>query len=257
MKSLFVLNLAALWLLLREGRKMAVAYMRQAYTLYLHRAFLPLRTTVPPLLPSVVVTELFPDIDLSQVELLFPLPRPGGIALEELVIIACLVRHLKPKRLVEIGTAEGRTTLNLALHTPADAEIFTFDLPPTHLGATVAESGLNYRQMGIPEPGCLFRSHPLAGKIRLILADSTQFDWSPFENSVDFVFIDGAHDYLSVRKDTENALRLLRPRGVILWHDYGVAEGVTLWLNELAKDLPLVWLKDTSLASLIRRSEEG
>jgi len=42
MKSLFVLNLAALWLLLREGRKMAVAYMRQAYTLYLHRAFLPL-----------------------------------------------------------------------------------------------------------------------------------------------------------------------------------------------------------------------
>ena len=54
MKSLFVLNLAALWLLLREGRKMAVAYMRQAYTLYLHRAFLPLRTTVPPLLPSAV-----------------------------------------------------------------------------------------------------------------------------------------------------------------------------------------------------------
>lgn len=252
LKSLFVLNLATLWLLLREGRKMAVAYMRQAYTLYLHRAFLPLRTTVPPLLPSVVVTELFPDIDLSQVELLFPLPRPGGIALEELVIIACLVRHLKPKRLVEIGTAEGRTTLNLALHAPADAEIFTFDLPPTHLDATVAESGLNYQQMGIPEPGCLFRNHPLADKIRLILADSTQFDWSPFEGSVDFVFIDGAHDYWSVRKDTENALRLLRPKGVILWHDYGVVEGVTLWLNELAKDLPLVWLKDTTFACLIR-----
>jgi hypothetical protein len=126
-KSLFVVNLATLWLLLRESRKMAVAYMRQVYTLYLHRAFLPLRTTVPALLPLVAVTERFPGIDLSQVELLFPLPRPGGVSVEELVILACLVRHLKPKRLVEIRTAEGRTTLNLALHTPADAEIFTFD----------------------------------------------------------------------------------------------------------------------------------
>lgn len=69
---------------------------------------------------------------------------------------------------------------------------------------------------------------------------------------MDFVFVDGAHDYQSVRKDTENALRLLRPGGVILWHDYGVAEGVTLCLNELAKDLPLVWLKDTAFACLIR-----
>jgi SAM-dependent methyltransferase len=250
-KSLFVVNFATLWLLLREGRKMAVAYMRQVYTLYLHRAFLPLRTTVPALLPSVAVTERFPGIDLSQVELLFPLPRPGGVSVEELVILACLVRHLKPKRLVEIGTAEGRTTLNLALHTPADAEIFTFDLPPTHLGATVAESGLNYRQMGISEPGCLFRDHPLSTKIRLVLADSTQFDWTPFERSVDFVFIDGAHDYESVRKDSQNALRIVRPGGVILWHDYGVADGVTLCLNEQAKRLPLVWLKGTALACFV------
>jgi predicted O-methyltransferase YrrM len=249
-KSLFVVNLATLWLFLREGKKRAVGYMRQVLTLYLHRAFSHL-PTIPPLLPSVAVTERFPGIDLSQVELLFPLPRPGGVSVEELIILACLVRHLKPKRLVEIGTAEGRTTLNLALHSPPDAEVITFDLPPTHLGATVTESGLNYRQMGISEPGCLFREHPLSAKIRLILADSTQFDWSPFERSVDFVFIDGAHDYESVRKDSQNALRIVRPGGVILWHDYGVMDGVTLCLNEQAEQLPIVWLKGTTLACFV------
>ena len=250
---MIVFNLATLWLFLREGKKMAVAYLRQTWTLYLYRALLPLRTTVPPLLPSASVTEQFPGIDLSRVELLFPSPRPGGVSVEELVILACLVRHLQPKRLVEIGTAEGRTTLNLALHTPPEAEIFTLDLPPTHLSPVASESGPNYRQLGIPEPGCLFRDHPLSAKIRLILADSTQFDWSPFEGSVDFVFIDGAHDYESVRQDTENALRILRPGGVILWHDYGVADGVTLCLNEQVKRLPLVWLKDTTLACLVWR----
>lgn len=117
-KSLFVFNLATLWLFLLEGKKMAVAYMRQTWTLYLYRAFLPLRTTAPPLLPSVAVTERLLGIDLSQVELFFPLTRPGGVSIEELVVLACLVRHLQPKRLVEIGTAEGRTTLNLALHSP-------------------------------------------------------------------------------------------------------------------------------------------
>ncbi|MFA0753532.1 MAG: hypothetical protein IMHGJWDQ_001308 [Candidatus Fervidibacter sp.] len=246
-RLLFVTNPAAFWLLLREGKEMAISYLYQVWTIYLWRKFLYMREDVPCLLPEGTVSEMFPDVDLTQVTLLFPLPRPGGVQTHELALLVAIVRTLQPKRLVEIGTAEGRTTINLALHSPPDAEIITLDLPPDAPGSS-PESGADYRQMGIPEPGVLFRNHPLAAKIRLLLADSTKFDWSPYERSVDFVFIDGAHDYESVRKDTENALRIVREGGIILWHDYSIFKGVTLCLNELRQRLPVVWIQGTTLA---------
>jgi hypothetical protein len=104
--------------------------------------------------------------------------------------------------------------------------------------------------MGIEKPGLLFRNHPVAFKIKLMLSDLTKFDWTTYERLVDFVFIDGAHDYESVSKDTENALRVIRPGGFIVWHDYGVWEGVTLCLDELTRKLPVVLIKNTTLACL-------
>lgn len=156
---------------------------------------------------------------------------------------------MQPKRLVEIGTAEGRTTINIALHSPQDSEVITLDLPPEAPSAE-PESGDDYRQLGIPKPGILSKNHPLSQKIRLILADSTKFDWKPYEGSVDFVFIDGAHDYESVQKDTENAMKIVRTGGVIIWHDYGVVDGVTRCLNELATQLPICYISGTSLAHM-------
>jgi predicted O-methyltransferase YrrM len=201
-------------------------------------------------LTEISVSELLPEVDSICVNLQHALHRAGSLPLEELTILTLLVRHFQPKRIVEIGTSEGRTTLNLALNAPPDAEIITFDLPPELTGEHRKHSGPNYRQMDIEEPGVLFRDHPVASKIKLILADSTKFDWTPYERSVDFVFIDGAHDYESVRKDTENALKIIRPGGVIVWHDYGVWEGVTRCLDELRKQFPVVLLKDTTLAYL-------
>lgn len=252
---LFVLNPAACWLLIREGKQVAYAYLHHLWTFYLWRQVwqrdLPLRATAPFLVPEVSVDEVFPGIDLSRVERLYSMPTPGGVYIEELAILCGIVALLKPKRIVEIGTTEGRTTLNLALYSPPDAEIITLDLPPD-APPVAPESGPDYRQAGIAEPGVLFRNHPLAAKIHLVLADSTSFNWSPYERSVDLVFIDGAHDYESVRKDSENALRIVRPGGVILWHDYAnlAFPGVTMCLNELRRRLPIFWLSGTRLAVL-------
>ena len=62
------------------------------------------------------------------------------------------------------------------------------------------------------------------------------------------MFVDGSHAYDYVRKDTDTAMRLVRPGGVVLWHDYGVWPGVMQALEELeaARRLGLVNIKGTS-----------
>lgn len=48
----------------------------------------------------------------------------------------------------------------------------------------------------------------------------------------DFVFIDGSHGYESVRDDIRAWLPLLRERGVLCGHDYGVYPGVSQAVRE-------------------------
>lgn len=58
---------------------------------------------------------------------------------------------------------------------------------------------------------------------------------SEISGEFDFAFIDGAHDYESVRKDIEKALAVLTPDGLIAFHDYrgGVDPGVDKAVDEL------------------------
>lgn len=79
--------------------------------------------------------------------------------------------------------------------------------------------------------------------------DSATFDWSPHVGRAGLVFVDGSHAYDYVRKDSETAMRLVRPGGVVLWHDYGVWPGVNQALEELDArlGLGLVHIVGTSL----------
>ena len=69
-----------------------------------------------------------------------------------------------------------------------------------------------------------------------LYGDSASFDFSPYEGSIDLVFVDGSHAFNYVKSDAEVALRLIRKSGgLILFHDYDAAwDGVTRALNELA-----------------------
>ena len=58
-------------------------------------------------------------------------------------------------------------------------------------------------------------------KIEQLYGDSRSFDFAPYAGQADIVFIDGGHTYEIARSDTENAIRLCRPGGAILWHDFG------------------------------------
>ncbi len=57
--------------------------------------------------------------------------------------------------------------------------------------------------------------------IKFINQNSQDFDFSKLDMKFDLIFVDGAHDYQSVRKDTENVFSLLKDESsVIVWHDY-------------------------------------
>jgi predicted O-methyltransferase YrrM len=180
----------------------------------------------------------------------------GNVNLVELTVLNALCRTHQPTMIWEIGTFDGRTTLNLALN--SDAQVFTLDLPAT----TAAELGtvggdVKYVQKPRAAIGARFsqpphNALPCARRITQLYGDSATFDFAPWHGQADFVFVDGAHNYEYVVNDTRVAFRLLRPEGgIVVWHDYGKWKDVTRALNELQSNTPslaMTHIKDTSLA---------
>jgi predicted O-methyltransferase YrrM len=175
-------------------------------------------------LPSRALNELFPAIDsvlvTAPVSELYR-PRDMVVPLAELLTLAAICRYKQPRRVFEIGTYTGSSTLVIAMNVPDQTEILTLDLEPSEI------------------VGSAYRNTEHSSKIHQLYGNSLNFDYSPFLGSVDFILVDANHSYECVKSDTENAFRLLRPGGVIVWDDYRWLEchaecaGVTLFLNEL------------------------
>jgi predicted O-methyltransferase YrrM len=129
---------------------------------------------------------------------------------------------LHPKVIFELGTFRGRTALNFALNSPADCRIFTLDLAPSGRSAVIERvNAADASIIQASETGCDYRGSDVEHKIEQLYGDSTRFDFRPFSGQVDLVFVDGGHDYEVARSDTRNALAMVRPGGVVVWHDFG------------------------------------
>lgn len=181
--------------------------------------------------------------------------RDGNVNLAELAILAQAAAAIPPDRIVvEIGTFDGRTTLNLAVNAGA-ARVFTLDLPPDERTAFALAPG-ERQYVDKPQPGARFRDcgapwRAAARRITQLLGDSVTFDWTPYERRAGLAFVDGSHAYEYVRKDTETALRLVAKGGIVLWHDYGRWDGVSRALEELEAErrLGLRHIAGTSLVA--------
>lgn len=166
----------------------------------------------------------------------------GNITLQELAVIAALVRQHAPRTIFEIGTFEGRTTLNMAINSAPETRILTLDLPKAQLDFTKLHITTGDRVfIDKPKSGERFENFESPHKITQLYGDSATFDFSPYFGAIDLVFVDGSHAYDYVRSDTEIALKLLRDgHGAILWHDYTAWVGVTKALNELFQQSPIL-----------------
>lgn len=178
----------------------------------------------------------------------------GNVNLAELGVLAQAAAALPEGRIVvEIGTFDGRTTLNLAVNAPAQTPVFTLDLPPEEAAAFALAPG-ERQYVDKPKPGARFRAaappwSAAAGRITQLHGDSATFDWTPYAGKAGLVFVDGSHAYDYVRQDSATAMRLIASGGVVLWHDYGRWEGVTRTLDELEAErgLGLRHVRGTSL----------
>jgi len=168
--------------------------------------------------------------------------------------LATLVKEVNPQAIFEIGTYNGFTTLHLAINSPESCKIFTLDLPPDYnilkakklsyddlLVIKLSQKTINQR---------FYKKHALEGKITELYGDSATFNFSDYYGKMDVVFIDGNHSLEYVRSDTENAFKMLSPKGIIVWHDYDyiIHKDVFLFLNDLAKKYPIYSVPHTRFA---------
>ncbi len=165
--------------------------------------------------------------------------QDGCTAPLERFILAQLVRHFKPRTIVEVGTYRGVTTRLLLDNIPSGSRIYTIDLPlETDAGGLQAVSDerlITHRVVGAD-----YLQHPNRAAVTQILGDT--FDpltWKQVPDNVEFAFIDASHSYEAVRNDTEKLWPKLSKGAVILWHDYtetvSPERGVGRYIRELMR----------------------
>jgi predicted O-methyltransferase YrrM len=135
------------------------------------------------------------------------------------VLDLLLLKNLSvDKDYFEIGTWRGEsaanvadvaktcTTLNLS-----DEEMLSMNLPKEYIDLHFVFS----------------KNNP---KIKHLRGNSRTFDFSPYHNKMDVIFVDGDHHYDGVKNDTEIAFKLLKNQNsIIVWHDYGKGPNDIRW----------------------------
>lgn len=172
--------------------------------------FIVLMYKIKKLKPSYNLDHLLNFIYLESKEMLIPFQNRY-----EILNLLKILKQIKPKFLLEIGTAKGATLFLFTRIAAEDAVIISIDLPG-------GDFGKGYPKWKIP----LFKSFNFPKqKIHLIRANSHDIETLNKikgilnNNKLDFLFIDGDHSYEGVKKDFEMYSPLIEDNGLISLHD--------------------------------------
>lgn len=155
-------------------------------------------------------------------------PRQNTAEIQSLYDRVC---ELQPRRVLEIGTANGGTLYLWTQAAAEDATIVSVDLPGGRFGG------------GYPPPRARFYHQFARPKqhLHLLRLDShlpstlTEVRGVFGGEPVDFAFIDGDHTYPGVKADFLEYGPLVRPGGLIAFHD------ILLSPRSPAKEVHLLW----------------
>lgn len=180
---------------------------------------------------------------------------PGGTSDTEAWVLAVLAK--RARLMFEFGTCTGKTAYLWGRNAPPDARVVTVTLSPEKHGSYRAANGDDAHDTDAALAESEFAQFVYSGtdvepKVEQLFADSKALDVTPWAGQCDLVFVDGSHAYSYVTSDSRKALELVRPGGLVLWHDYAGprhSPGVYRALNELAGEIELWHVKGTHLVA--------
>lgn len=212
--------------------------------------------------------------------------------LDDAPIFRYLYRNFRPRRHLEFGTWQGAGVLYCLEE--CDAAVWTLNLP---FGENLGDAGMAYsgkgesfglgaslaeewaQRLGLPIQeayrtdsfgfiGRFYLERQLGKRVCQIYCDSTQWDTSNYPKGFfDTILIDGGHTPDVVLSDTKKAFPLLRPGGLVMWHDFcpavrskfsvvqGVMEGLEQAVPLLRESLTkLFWIEPSWILAGIKKS---
>ena len=230
------------------------------------------------------VLEFTTSIDYPQSSLEKPLDA-WKMEIDDMPIFRYLYRHFRPTRHLEFGTWQGAGVVYCLEE--CDATVWTLNLP---FGESKPDGGPMYsgdgesyglstslvgewaNRIGLPKRrdyrtdsfgfiGRFYLEKQIGHRVCQIFCDSRQWDTSHYPTAFfDSALVDGGHYPDVVASDTRKALGLLRPGGLIMWHDFcppvagrnpvvaGVMQGVEQVSEHLCDELELLfWIKPSHI----------
>lgn len=143
------------------------------------------------------------------------------------------VAELKPRRILEVGTWNGERAKNFLTLSPG-AKYFGFDLFED------ATADTDRRELNVKKHHSLKSVQKLlaAYDVELFKGD-TRKTLAEFNETVDFVWLDGGHSVETIRSDWENVKRCLEPGATVFFDDYysGGIDTSKYGCNEVVKGL--------------------
>lgn len=131
----------------------------------------------------------------------------------ELEVLVALIASVDPRHVLEFGVNEGRTAAAILEYVPGIVQYVGVDVEPGYV------TPLPIQRNEVPaNPGHLAAADP---RFHLILKPGGSRDLRPTDLiDYDAAFIDGDHSAAGVKHDTALARNVVRPGGIIVWHDY-------------------------------------
>jgi predicted O-methyltransferase YrrM len=165
---------------------------------------------------------------------------------QETAILIKLIGSVSPKVVIEFGCNLGITARRILDNVPSIEKYIGIDVPSNHkpvLSCQIEEVS--------HAPG--YFAHD--DRFQLLIEPSQDITLDKLE-PCDAAFIDGDHSYDVVSRDSLLARHLLRPGGIICWHDYNnPSVHVTEVISELcANGWPIHCVENSWLAFMRRPS---
>jgi len=174
--------------------------------------------------------------------------RAQGVNPGDRRALYCLVRALRPNRVLEVGTHIGASTVHIAAALRATkregsppGSFTTVDILPVNDPATRL-----WERYGS-------RLSPAAMMQQLGVGDMVEFNTGPAlefmasaPGKYDFIFLDGDHAAATVYRELSAACAMLAPQGVIVLHDF-FPGGRPLWAGGTV--IPGPWLATERLVA--------